>query len=148
MSLVRWNPLNDFSVLQNQINRFFKETLGTWPLESSGSATWSPVADICETGDNLYVKAELPGVDPKMVDVRLENNVLTIRGQREFEHRGETENYHRIERSYGMFARTFTLPVTIDSEKIRAEFKDGVLTLTLPKSERAKPRKIEIVAAA
>jgi HSP20 family protein len=90
----------------------------------------------------------LPGVDPKMVDVRVENNVLTIRGERPFEQKVEKENYHRLERSYGTFSRSFTLPATIDSDKIRAEYRDGILNLTLPKSEKAKPKRIQITATA
>jgi HSP20 family protein len=147
MNLVRWNSTNDFSALQNQMNRFFQDALNSWPLEAPGTGTWSPVADVCETDDHLIVRAELPGVDPKMVDLRLEKNVLTIRGKREFEPKNQKESYHRIERSYGMFLRTFTLPVSVDSSKIHAAFKDGVLEVTLPKSETAKPRRIEIAAA-
>ena len=90
----------------------------------------------------------MPGVDPKKIDVRVENNVLTIRGERPFEQKVEKENYHRMERPYGTFARSFTLPAVIDSDKIRAEYRDGVLNLTLPKSEKAKPKRIQIAATA
>jgi HSP20 family protein len=143
MTLVRWNPIRDFSALQNQVNRLFEDAMGTWPGESNGrgNTNWVPPADIYENDNNLIVRAELPGVDPKMVDVRVENNVLTIRGERPFEQKVEKENYHRLERSYGTFSRSFTLPATIDSDKIRAEYRDGILNLTLPKSE--KPNRSE-----
>jgi HSP20 family protein len=147
MNLVRWNPINEFSSLQSQMNRFFQEALGNSPFESSRTTNWTPVADICETDESLFVKVELPGVDPKMVDVRLENNILTIRGQREFDQGNEKTSYHRIERTYGMFSRAFALPVSVDPDNIRAEFKNGLLTVTLPKSERARPKRIEIAAA-
>src|SRR6266516_3657040 len=147
MNLIRWNP-RDFSVLHNQMNRLFEDVLQDWPSDLTGPAAWNPVADIYETDDELIVKAELPGVDPKMVDVRLENNVLTIRGERQFEQNVEKENYHRMERSYGSFCRSFTLPTNVEADKIRADFKDGVLNITLPKAESAKAKKIEIAAAA
>ena len=99
-------------------------------------------------GVDLVVKMELPGVDPKMVDVRVENNVVTIRGERRSDQKVDQENYQRLERSYGTFARSFTLPATIDSDNIRAEYRDGILSLTLPKSEKAKPKRIQIAATA
>ena len=150
MTLVRWNPIRDFSVLQNQMNRLFQDAMGTWlgDSEGRGTAHWVPLVDIYETDNDLIVRAELPGVDPQMVDVRVENNVLTIRGERPFEQNVQQENYHRQERSYGTFARSFTLPASINSEKIRAEYRDGILNLTLPKAENAKPKKIQIAAAA
>jgi HSP20 family protein len=150
MTLVRWNPIRDFSVLQNQMNRLFEDVMGTLPGESNGrgNTNWVPLADIYEDDNDLIVRAELPGVDPKMVDVRVENNVLTIRGERPFEQKVEQENYHRLERSYGTFSRAFTLPATIDANKIRAEYRDGILNLTLPKSEKAKPKRIQITATA
>jgi len=150
MTLVRWNPVRDFSVLQNQMNRLFEDAMGTWLGESNGrgSTGWVPLADIYENENDLIVRAELPGVDPKVVDVRVENNVLTIRGERPFEQKVEQESYHRLERSYGTFSRSFALPTTIDADKIHAEYRDGVLNLTLPKSEKAKPKRIQIAATA
>ena len=150
MTLVRWNPIRDFSVLQSQMNRLFEDAMGTWLGESNGrgNTNWVPLADIYENDNDLIVRAELPGVDPEMVDLRVENNVLTIRGERPFEQKVEQENYHRLERSYGTFSRSFTLPATIDADKIRAEYRDGILNLTLPKSEKAKPKRIQIAATA
>ena len=147
MKLIRWNPLRNFSVLQKQMNHLFEDVLEDWPSDLTGTTAY-PVADIYETDDELIVKAELPGVDPKMVDVRLENNVLSIRGERRFERNVDKENYHRMERLYGSFCRSFSLPTSVEADKIRADFKDGVLTLTLPKTESAKAKKIEIAAAA
>src|SRR5437667_11701994 len=129
------------------MNHLFEDVLEDWPSHLTGTTAY-PVADIYDTDDELIVKAELPGVDPKMVDVRLENNVLTIRGERQFEQNIEKENYHRMERSYGSFSRSFTLPTKVEADKIRADFKDGVLSITLPKAESAKAKKIEIAAAA
>jgi HSP20 family protein len=150
MTLVRWNPVHDFSVLQNQMNRLFEDTMGTWFADSNGKGltNWVPLADIYETDNDLVVRCELPGVDPKAVDVRVENNVLTIRGERQFDPTVQPENYHRLERPYGTFTRSFTLPAMIDSDKIRAEYRDGILHLMLPKSEKAKPRRIQIAASA
>jgi len=150
MTLVRWNPIRDFSVLQNQMNRLFEDAMGTWLGESNGTGNtnWVPLADIYENDNDLIAKVELPGVDPKMVDVRVENNVLTIRGERPFDQKVAQENYHRLERSFGTFSRSFALPTTIDADKIHAEYRDGILNLRLPKSERAKPKRIQIAATA
>ena len=103
--------------------------------------------DIYEQGTDIVLKAELPGVDPKDVDIRLENNVLTLRGQRKLEDEVKRESYHRVERSYGSFSRSFTLPTVVDQAAIKAEFKDGLLQVTLPKREEAKPKQIQINVA-
>jgi HSP20 family protein len=105
---------------------------------------WAPAVDICENENNIVLKAELPGVDPKDVEVRVEDNTLYLKGERKFEKDTKEENYHRIERSYGSFARSFALPNSIDGEKVAAEYQDGLLTLTLPKREEAKPKTIKI----
>jgi len=150
MTPVRWNPIREFSVFQNQMNRLFEDAMGTWLGESNGTGNtnWVPLADIYENDNDLIAKVELPGVDPKMVDVRVENNVLTIRGERPFDQKVAQENYHRLERSFGTFSRSFALPTTIDADKIHAEYRDGILNLRLPKSERAKPKRIQIAATA
>ena len=150
MTVVRWNPIREFSVFQNQMNRLFEDAIGTWLGESNGrgNTNWVPLADIYENDNDLIAKVELPGVDPKMVDVRVENNVLTIRGERPFDQKVAQENYHRLERSFGTFSRSFALPTTIDADKIHAEYRDGILNLRLPKSERAKPKRIQIAATA
>ena len=147
MNLTRWTPLHDMTLLQNQMNRLFDTTLNGWPGQSETSA-WAPAADIYETDNELVVTADLPGIDPKNIDVRVENNILSIRGERNFERNSEKENFHRIERIYGGFARAFTLSTAVDAEKIQARYKDGVLSVRLPKADQARPRKIEVGAAA
>src|SRR6185295_3940771 len=116
--------------------------------DSNGTTTWIPAADIYESENELVVNLDLPGVDPKTVDVHVENSVLTIRGERSFDEKQNKENFHRVERSYGPFARSFTLSRPVDSDKISANYKAGVLSITLPKAESAKPKRIQIAATA
>jgi len=106
--------------------------------------SWAPPVDIYETEDAIVLKAELPGVDPKDVEVRVEDNTLYLKGERQFEKEVKEQNYHRVERSYGSFARSFSLPNSISADKVKAEYKDGLLTLTMPKREEAKPKTIKI----
>jgi HSP20 family protein len=146
MNLIRWNPFRDMSVLQQQMNRMFDNTLHGWPAED-GATAWFPAADVYETENDLVLRADIPGVDPKQIDIRVENNVLTIRGERSLDsNKVKEENFHRVERLYGTFARSFTLSTTVDADKIKANYKDGVLTITLPKAEAAKPKRIQIAA--
>ena len=143
MALVRFTPFaDDFQVLQERINRIFQDTARVGE-ETMGA--WSPSCDIYEEGDSIIVKAELPGVEKSDIDVQVENNVLTLRGERKRDKEVKSENLYRTERYYGAFSRSFTLPVTVDTEKIRAEYKDGVLQVTLPKVEEAKPRRIQVL---
>jgi HSP20 family protein len=114
--------------------------------EPAATTSWSPSVDIFETEGEIVVKAELPGMDRKDIALHLENNVLSIRGERRFEKETKEENYHRIERSYGNFSRSFSIPATVDEEKIRADYKDGVLKIILPKKEQAKPKQIKIAS--
>ena len=142
----QWNPFGEMSQLQNQMNRLFNSALQGWPDgDSNGTTSWTPAADIYESENELTVNLDLPGVDPNVVDIRVENNILTIRGERHFEEK-QKENFHRVERSYGPFARAFTLSTSVDPNKIRANYKTGVLTITLPKAEAAKPKRIQIAA--
>jgi len=151
MAVVRWEPFRDLVSLQERMNRMFDEsyrtrTTGTedeWALGGS----WAPAVDIYEHEGNIVLTAELPGVDPKNVDVRVENNVLTLRGERRWSDEVKRESYHRVERSYGTFTRSFTLPNVVDTEKIKADFKEGMLKLVLPKREEAKPKQISINVA-
>jgi HSP20 family protein len=147
MAIVRWEPFRD--LFQDRfVNRFFDEAFrATRPAadeEWALGGSWAPAVDIYEQDGNLVLKAELAGVDPKNVDVRVENNVLTLRGERRLDSEVKRDNYHRVERSYGSFSRSFSLPTVVDTEKIKAEYKDGVLRLVLPKKEEAKPKQIEI----
>jgi len=139
--LTRWDPLRDLARLQDEVTRVFGDDKLFKTGESMG---WTPSCDIYEDDESVTVRFELAGVDPKNVDIRFENGVLTVRGERKLEKEEKRENYHRIERSYGTFARSFTLPGTVDAEKIRAESKDGVLSVTLPKKPEAKPRSIQV----
>ena len=145
MNLVRWSPYSDMTAIQNQMNRLFDSTLYGWPGESD-TRTWMPQADIHETDEELVVTADLPGIDVKSVDVRVENNVLSIAGERKLQEIPKNGNVHRVERMYGAFARSFTLSTPVDTERIKANYKDGVLKITLPKAEQAKPKRIAIAA--
>lgn len=144
MAMVRWEPVRDLLTLQERMNRMldssYRGTDEDWALGGS----WAPAVDIYEKDGNIVLKAELPGVDPKDVDVRVENNLLTLRGERKFDTEVKRDNYHRVERSYGSFSRSFTLPNVVDTQNIKAEYRDGVLHMTLPKREEAKPRQIQI----
>ena len=116
--------------------------------EESALTTWAPAVDIYETPNELVVKADLPDVNEKDIDMRVENNLLTIRGERKFEKSVSEENYLRVERTYGAFSRSFSLPNTVNAEKIGAEYKNGVLTVTLPKREESKPRQVKVTVNA
>jgi HSP20 family protein len=127
------------------MNRLFDDTGRGWrPEEPSATTTWSPAVDIFETENEIMVQAELPGVDRKDITLNLENNVLTLKGERRFEKETKQENYHRIERSYGAFSRSFSIPAIVNEEKIRADYKDGILKIALPKKDQVKPKQIKI----
>lgn len=145
MALTRWDPFRDLNLLQDRMNRLFDAAGRGWRSdEPSAAASWSPAVDIFETEGEIVVKAELPGMERKDITLHLENNVLTLKGERRFEKETKEENYHRIERSYGGFSRSFSIPATVDEEKIHADYKDGVLKILLPKKEHAKPKQIRI----
>jgi HSP20 family protein len=129
------------------MRRFFGEgydPFGRFGEESWSLTTWAPACDIYETDNEIVVKAELPEVKKEDVRVSIENNVITIHGERKFSEETKRENYHRLERSYGAFTRSFTLPSFVDASKINAEFKDGILRVTMPKREEAKPKQVEV----
>jgi HSP20 family protein len=134
--------------IQDRMSRIFEEAFranrGAGSEEDYALAAWAPAVDIFEQDGNIVLKAELPGIDPKDVDVRVENNVLTLRGERKLDSEVKKEGYHRVERAYGTFGRSFTLPTVVDTEKIKAEYKDGVLRVALPKREEAKAKQISI----
>ena len=142
-TIARWEPFRGATTLQDQVSRLFNDVLERNAEESSLTA-WAPAVDIYETEQELVVKADLPDVDPKDLDIRVENNILSIRGERKFEKKVSEESYLRVERSYGAFARSFTLANTVNSEAIKAEYHDGVLTLSIPKREEAKPKQIKV----
>ena len=145
MAIVRWEPFRDLVTAQRDLDRLFRDAFSSQLGETELSTrSWAPPVDIYETEDAIVLKAELPGVDPKDVDVRVEDNTLYLKGERKFEKEVKEQNYHRVERSYGSFARSFSLPNSISTDKVKAEFKDGMLTLTMPKREEAKPKTIKI----
>ena len=141
-SLNRWEPFRSNAGLESQVNRMFNELFGR--TQESNLTAWAPAVDIFENEHELVVKADLPDVKPEELDIRVENNILTIRGERKFEKKVDEKNYLRVERSYGSFARSFSLANTVNSEAIKADYKDGVLTLTIPKREEAKPKQIKV----
>ena len=140
--LTRWDPFRELARVQEEMNR----TLGDDRLlfRTGESVGWTPACDIYEDEEGVSLRFELAGVDPKDVDVRFENGVLTVKGERKLEREDKRENYHRVERSYGTFTRSFSLPGTVDAEKIRAESKHGVLLVHLPKKPEAKPKSIQV----
>ena len=131
------------TTLQDQINRLFNEAFERGSEESNLTA-WAPAVDINENEHELVVKADLPGVEPKDLDIRVENNVLSIRGERKFEKKVDEDNYLRVERAYGAFSRSFSLANTVNPEGIKADYQNGVLTLNIPKREEAKPKQIKV----
>jgi HSP20 family protein len=142
-TLSRWEPFHGAPTLQEQVNCLFGNVLERAGKESN-LTTWAPAVDIYETEHELVVKADLPEIDPKDLDIRVENNLLTIRGERKFEKKVNEDNYLRIERAYGSFSRSFSLANTANSEAIKADYQNGVLTLTIPKREEAKPKQIKV----
>ena len=146
MSLVRWDPFRELEDVSDKLNRMFSRPSGRREngQESMTVADWIPTVDISETEAELLIQAELPAVKKDDVKITLQQGVLTIQGQRTQEREERGKRYHRVERAYGNFARTFTIPDYVDDTNVKAEFKDGVLTLHLPKSEKAKPKAIEV----
>ena len=139
-------PFRGVTALQEQINRVIGDMVGRTG-EESNLTPWAPAVDIYETEHELVVKVDLPDVNPQDLDIHVENNLLTIRGERKFENKVKEENYLRIERSYGSFSRTFSLANSVNSEAIKADYQNGVLTLSIPKREEAKPKQIKVNVA-
>ena len=142
-------PATEVSNLERRMSRLFNEALGNldWQYRDSAGASWVPAVDIFEEADAIRIMAEIPGVNPNAVKISLENNVLSIHGTKEQVAQERSERVHRYERTYGAFERSFTLPATVDANNIKASYEHGVLTLTLPKVEKAKPRQIEVKVA-
>ena len=141
--LTRWDPFRELSVLQDRMNRLFQDFAPRGEQELT-AGNFVPPVDIYEDEQNVTLKVEVPGLDPKDVDVRVENNTLTIKGERKFEKEEKEENYRRVERQYGSFTRTFTLPTTVDAEKVSADYDKGVLKIKLAKKAEAKPKQIKV----
>ena len=149
MAIMRFDPFRDLAILQDRMNRLFNDSYGSRREEDLMSrGTWTPAVDIYEVDGALVLKAELPGMQREDIDVNIENNTLTIRGERKLDTAIKQENFHRVERAYGSFVRSFSVPNTVDAAKVAAEYKNGVLSVTLPVREEAKPRTINIEVAA
>jgi HSP20 family protein len=145
MSITRYDPFRDLRMLQDEVNRLFSSNLSrSFGDEGIARGAWAPTVDIYENKDQIVLEAELPGMNREDFELSIENNVLTLRGERRFEKRDESDNYHRVERSYGSFTRSFTLPQTVSPENVAAEYKNGVLRVVLQKREEVKARRIEI----
>ena len=145
MKLVRWDPLQEFVALSNRLNRSVNDPFPQRTEDSFGA--WAPPVDIFERQDHLVIRAEVPGIQKEDMDVRIENGVLTLHGERKEEKDVNEVNAHLVERVYGSFTRSFSLPTTVDATKVTAVYKDGVLEVTVPKIETAKPKKVEIKVA-
>lgn len=149
MAIVRWmDPFRDVMGIQDRMNRLFEELLtrGRGREEGLEAGAWMPAVDIYETDDDIVVKAELPGVEKDQIGVEVKGGVLTLRGERKHEKDVKEENYHRIERGYGAFLRSFTLPTSVEEDKVSAKLTGGVLEIHLPKKAEAKPKQVKIAA--
>lgn len=149
MTLVRWDPFRELGTLQQRMNRIFDDTIRRRePSLDEGeeivAGTWVPAVDIVETPEKIVMRAEVPGIPQEQIDLQVADGVLTLKGERKFEKEENKENYHRIERAYGQFQRSFTLPTSVDAEKIAATYEAGVLTVDLPKREENKPKKVSV----
>jgi HSP20 family protein len=145
MSITRYDPFRDLKTLQDEVNRLFSTNFsGSYANEGIARGAWTPNVDIFENKDEIVLEAELPGMSREDFELTIENNVLTLRGERRFEKKDEADNYHRVERAYGAFSRSFTLPQMVSAENATAEYKNGVLRVVLHKREEVKARRIEI----
>src|SRR5215211_2594313 len=144
MTIVRWEPFRELSSLQTEMNRLFNAAFDTSPAGNGGNRRWAPAMDLVETDDHFVLRADLPGMGESDVNIELEDNVLTLSGERRSEHETNGEGFHRVERSFGSFSRSLTLPKGVDPEGVAASFDRGVLEVRIPKPAQRKPRKIEI----
>src|SRR5271168_5409356 len=143
--LTRFEPFREFSTLQERMNRLFRDSFGPDAQDQSlATSSFAPAVDVYEDEHNITLKVEVPGIEEKDIDVRVENNTLTVHGERKIEKEEKEENYRRVERQYGSFTRTFTLPQTVDTEKVSANYDKGVLKVALPKKAEAKPKQIKV----
>jgi len=146
MAVIRWDPFREMSSLQERMNRLFSDFRYRAPVgeEEITQGAWVPPVDIYETSDSIVLEAELPGLTKDNIVVEVKNNTLTLKGDKKFEREVKEENYHRVERSYGSFQRAFTLPSTVQQDRVKAKFRDGILEITIPKAEEAKPKQIKV----
>jgi HSP20 family protein len=142
--ITRWDPFREVATLQDRMNRMFNDQFGALTRDESLTGSFVPPVDVYEDENSIQVRLEVPGVEEKDIDIQLENNVLTIRGERKFEKEEKEENFHRIERRYGSFTRSFTMPSTVNPEAVQADYDKGVLKIQLPKRAEAKPKQIKV----
>ena len=142
--ITRWDPFREFSTLQERMNRLFRDSYSEGREESLTTSTFAPPVDVYEDEHKVTLKIEVPGIDEKDIDVRIENNVLTVHGERKFEKEEKEENFRRVERQYGSFTRSFTLPNTVDTDSIQAAYEKGILKIQLAKKAEAKPKQIKV----
>ena len=142
--LTRWEPFRELATLQERMNRLFTDQFGQVADENVAAAAFMPPVDVYEDENTLQLKLEVPGVEEKDIDIRIENNMLTVRGERKFEKEEKEQNFHRIERRYGTFYRSFALPSTVDTENVQASYNAGILKLELSKKPEAQPKQIKV----
>ena len=148
MAIIRWDPFRDLITIREKMNPLFEEAVISRGEEKDlVSSSWTPTVDIFETENELVLSAEVPGINEKDIEIKIEDNTLTLRGERKFENETKEENYHRIERAYGSFFRSFSLPLYINQDIIKAEHLNGVLKIIMPKKPELKPRKVKILTA-
>jgi HSP20 family protein len=141
--LTRFEPYREFTTLQDRLNRLFQNSFGD-NQDTLSTSNFNPAVDVYEDEHNVSLKIEVPGIDEKDLDIRVENNTLTVHGERKFEKEEKEENFRRVERQYGSFTRSFTLPQTVDAENVSANYDKGVLKISLPKKAEAKPKQIKV----
>jgi HSP20 family protein len=145
MAIIRWRPFRDVVSIQDEMNRLFDDFFGRPVARTDWTeGMWNPSVDVSEDKDNVILRAEMPGMTKEDVKISIQDGVLTLKGEKKQEKVEKDKNYHRIERSYGSFCRSFQLPTSVKSDKVKATYKDGVLSITLPKSEEVKPKEIPI----
>jgi HSP20 family protein len=145
MPIVRWDPFQELNLITSRMNRLFQDTYGQGSTEENlTTSSFVPPVDIYEDEHNITLKIEVPGIEQKDIDVRLENNTLTVRGERKFEKEEKEENFHRVERRYGSFFRAFTLPSTVDPDSVSADYDNGLLKIKLGKKAEARPKQIKV----
>jgi HSP20 family protein len=149
MAIIRWDPFRDMVTIREKMNRLFEDAFTARGGDDKDitASTWMPAVDIFENENELVLTAEIPGIDEKDVEIKIEDNTLTLKGERKFEKETKEENYHRIERSYGSFYRAFTLPNYVDTDKVQAQHENGVLKISMPKREEVRPRTVKILKA-
>jgi HSP20 family protein len=147
MAILRWRPLGEVDSFKREMDRMFDNFFGSGTETSESSLTWYPSVDIKETKDEFVMMAEVPGMSKDDIKINISENTLTIKGEKKEEKKEDDHNYHRVERRYGTFQRSFTLPTQIQGSKVKAAYKDGVLTITMPKKEEVKPKEIPITVS-